>query len=222
MDQMKKYRCSVCGYIYDPEKGDAVGGIPPGTSFESIPHSWSCPRCNAQKDKFHSISGTIHEHNLLKGFYWAEDIAYYAIAIILFISAIAIIGITVTHFIKGFTLINILNVVNDILLVIIILEIFSTVLIYLTERRISLTPFILIGLISSIRRILMVSALMSAHESMSDTDFRRSIEELVVSAGIVIALIISYYVLSRALPSSERCIGCTGLEKRQTDVRDEP
>ncbi len=26
---MKKYVCGVCGYVYDPAKGDADGGIPP-------------------------------------------------------------------------------------------------------------------------------------------------------------------------------------------------
>jgi len=34
---MKKYRCTVCGYIYDPEQGDPDGGIKPGTPFEDIP-----------------------------------------------------------------------------------------------------------------------------------------------------------------------------------------
>jgi hypothetical protein len=26
---MKKYKCTVCGYIYDPEVGDADSGIAP-------------------------------------------------------------------------------------------------------------------------------------------------------------------------------------------------
>ena len=34
---MKKYVCDVCGYIYDPEKGDPDSGIAPGTPFEAIP-----------------------------------------------------------------------------------------------------------------------------------------------------------------------------------------
>jgi uncharacterized membrane protein (DUF373 family) len=147
-------------------------------------------------------------------------VAYYFIAVILFVAACSIIGITITHFLKGFTLINSLYVVNDILLVVIILEIFSTVLIYLTERRISLTPFILIGLISSIRRILVVSALMSAKETTTDVEFNRSIQELLVSTGIVIALIVSYYLLSKVTNSQERCIGCTGYEKREDSKPD--
>lgn len=31
---MKKYRCTVCEYIYDPEVGDPDNGIAPGTPFE--------------------------------------------------------------------------------------------------------------------------------------------------------------------------------------------
>ncbi|HPD57457.1 MAG TPA: rubredoxin [Smithellaceae bacterium] len=47
-----RYVCSVCGYVYDPEKGDPDGGIAPGTAFEDIPDSWTCPICGAEKDKF--------------------------------------------------------------------------------------------------------------------------------------------------------------------------
>lgn len=211
---MDKWKCSVCGYIYDPAKGDPIAGVPHNTPFEALPSAWVCPRCNAVKDKFHKIGEQPLTHEALKRFYLVEDMAYYVIALILFVAASVIIGITVTHFFQGFTLLNTLNVVNDILLVVIILEIFSTVLIYLTERRISLTPFLLIGVISSIRRILMVSALMSVQENMSDVMFNRAIIELVVSAGIVVVLIIAYFLLSKTIVSSERCIGCTGVEKR--------
>ena len=34
---MKKYKCSVCGYIYDPAAGDPDNGIEAGTSFEDLP-----------------------------------------------------------------------------------------------------------------------------------------------------------------------------------------
>ncbi len=30
---MKKYICTVCGYVYDPELGDPDSGIAPGTAF---------------------------------------------------------------------------------------------------------------------------------------------------------------------------------------------
>jgi rubredoxin len=49
---MKKYVCSVCGYVYDPAEGDPDGGIAPGTAFENLPDSWVCPVCGAGKEDF--------------------------------------------------------------------------------------------------------------------------------------------------------------------------
>ena len=49
---MDKWVCQVCGYIYDPEKGDVDSGVAPGTSFESLPDDWVCPECGASKDDF--------------------------------------------------------------------------------------------------------------------------------------------------------------------------
>jgi flavin reductase (DIM6/NTAB) family NADH-FMN oxidoreductase RutF/rubredoxin len=50
-----KYRCTVCGYIYDPELGDPDGGIKPKTPFEELPDSWVCPVCGASKNEFEKI-----------------------------------------------------------------------------------------------------------------------------------------------------------------------
>ena len=52
---MDKYRCTVCGYIYDPEKGDPEGNVPPGTAFENLPEDWQCPECHVPKDMFEKI-----------------------------------------------------------------------------------------------------------------------------------------------------------------------
>lgn len=53
--EMPKYRCTICGYIYDPELGDTDGGIKPGTLFEQLPETWVCPVCGAGKDQFERI-----------------------------------------------------------------------------------------------------------------------------------------------------------------------
>jgi flavin reductase (DIM6/NTAB) family NADH-FMN oxidoreductase RutF/rubredoxin len=47
-----RYTCTICGYVYDPEKGDPEGRIKAGTRFEDIPVDWVCPVCGAGKDKF--------------------------------------------------------------------------------------------------------------------------------------------------------------------------
>ncbi len=50
--KVPKYKCTVCGYIYDPELGDPDGDIKPGTPFEEIPDDWVCPVCGVAKDEF--------------------------------------------------------------------------------------------------------------------------------------------------------------------------
>jgi rubredoxin len=50
----KKWECTVCGYMYDPAKGDELS-IPPGVLFEDLPNDWTCPTCGAGKDLFESI-----------------------------------------------------------------------------------------------------------------------------------------------------------------------
>ncbi len=49
---MKKYRCDVCDYVYDPEEGDPDHEIPAGTPFESLPERWVCPICEASQENF--------------------------------------------------------------------------------------------------------------------------------------------------------------------------
>jgi rubredoxin len=49
---MDKYQCNVCGYIYDPEKGDPTQNVPPGTPFEQLPADWTCPECGVGKEEF--------------------------------------------------------------------------------------------------------------------------------------------------------------------------
>ena len=49
---MKKYVCTVCGYVYDPEVGDPDAGIAPGTAGEVLPDDFVCPVCGVGKDMF--------------------------------------------------------------------------------------------------------------------------------------------------------------------------
>jgi rubredoxin len=49
---MKKHICTICNYIYDPEKGDPGAGIIENTAFNDLPDNWVCPVCGASKDDF--------------------------------------------------------------------------------------------------------------------------------------------------------------------------
>jgi len=50
-----RWRCRVCGYVYDPEKGDPENGAPAGTPFADLPEGWVCPVCGAGKDAFEHL-----------------------------------------------------------------------------------------------------------------------------------------------------------------------
>jgi rubredoxin len=52
---MAKWKCIACGYIYDPDKGDSQSGIKPGTPFEELPDTWVCPVCGVAKDLFEKM-----------------------------------------------------------------------------------------------------------------------------------------------------------------------
>jgi len=49
---MQKWRCTVCGYVYDPAEGDVENGVASGTPFEKVPDEWVCPQCGVGKDLF--------------------------------------------------------------------------------------------------------------------------------------------------------------------------
>ena len=55
-ENMQKYVCDVCGYVYDPEAGDPDAGVNPGTDFANLPQDWVCPLCGAAKDNFSPAS----------------------------------------------------------------------------------------------------------------------------------------------------------------------
>ena len=52
----EKYKCSLCGYIYDPAQGDPASGQPAGTLFRALPEDWVCPICGAGKEEFEPLS----------------------------------------------------------------------------------------------------------------------------------------------------------------------
>jgi flavin reductase (DIM6/NTAB) family NADH-FMN oxidoreductase RutF/rubredoxin len=54
-EDMKQYKCLMCGYIYDPGVGDPDNGVEAGTAFEDLPDDWVCPDCGADKDEFELV-----------------------------------------------------------------------------------------------------------------------------------------------------------------------
>jgi rubredoxin len=53
---MKKYECTVCGFVYDEAIGDPENGIVPGTKWEDLPQDYTCPLCGVGKEDFQEIN----------------------------------------------------------------------------------------------------------------------------------------------------------------------
>ncbi|HEY9898930.1 MAG TPA: rubredoxin [Pantanalinema sp.] len=52
---MRKFRCIVDGHIYDESLGDPDSGIAPGTRWEDVPDTWTCPECGVGKEDFEEV-----------------------------------------------------------------------------------------------------------------------------------------------------------------------
>jgi uncharacterized membrane protein (DUF373 family) len=97
-----------------------------------------------------------------------------------------------------------INFVSDLLLTLIIMEVLGTVVHYLRTRATSLKPFLFIGIISATRGVLAVGARLSVADfqqlsSVNSTEFRFSMIELGVNAGVIIALGLALRLIGRFL-----------------------
>ena len=93
--------------------------------------------------------------------------------------------------------------INDILFIVIILEILRTVVARYTDGVFQLQNFLIIGVIAAVRHILTVGASLTLASGKSQVEFDRSVIELGVSAGIVVALVFAIFLskVSGSLPS---------------------
>ncbi len=97
-------------------------------------------------------------------------------------------GFTTTRLIdQGLGAQDIITLVSDLLLTLIIMEVFGTVVHYLRERETTLKPFLFIGIISATRGILAVGARLSIG-SIPQDEFARAMIELGVNGAVIIAL----------------------------------
>jgi rubredoxin len=60
-----EWRCSICGYVYDPNLGDPDSDVRPGTYFEYLPLDWICPECGAGKEVFETIDEDFEDEEFV-------------------------------------------------------------------------------------------------------------------------------------------------------------
>lgn len=96
-----------------------------------------------------------------------------------------------------------LVLMNDLLLVVILLELFRTVINFLKNRTISLEPFLHVAIIAAVRRLLTIGAEMTLQGDISQVRFNQYQFDALVSIGIILALVIALYIYGLRLNSVE-------------------
>jgi uncharacterized membrane protein (DUF373 family) len=96
----------------------------------------------------------------------------------------------------------VLALVHDLLLVIILLELFRTIINFLKTKTITLEPFLYICVIASTRRILTTGAQISYMDEVGDAVFNRYLMDLGANVLVIVALVLAVYFARRAPPSA--------------------
>lgn len=100
-----------------------------------------------------------------------------------------------TSALSGSFLSSSLTLVNNLLLVIILLELFRTIIRFLETDTLRVEPYLAVGIIACVRRMLTVSAELGDLRQVPDDFFDKYLKDMVMNAGLVIVLIVSIYLL---------------------------
>lgn len=126
---------------------------------------------------------------VLKGIIKADVVLHVIVALSLIASCVAIVYFSMENLLH-LSRDSVLHVINDMLLVLIILELLWTVIRFLKKQKFILGPFLSIGIIASLRRILLIEAQTSMMEHVPV----EKLYEIALSAGVVLVLMIAYYI----------------------------
>jgi uncharacterized membrane protein (DUF373 family) len=96
------------------------------------------------------------------------------------------------------TLMAVLALVHDLLLVIILLELFRTIINFLKTKVITPEPFLYICIIASTRRILTTGAQIASMEGLTDPVFFRYLMDLGANVLVIVALVVAVSLARRA------------------------
>ena len=129
-----------------------------------------------------------------------EDIVHGFLGILLFVIGSLAAAFTLKRLIetRPFFPTGMIQGINDILLVVIILEIMRTVVVRFTDGIFQLDSFLIIGVIAAVRHILTVGAALTMEKDKLGESFNRSLYEMGVNTGIVVALVFALF-LSRSV-----------------------
>ena len=138
-------------------------------------------------------------------FLTVEHLLYIALGAVLAVAAVAaladVVYMLVVAMLDWNGTASLLPTVDRLLFVLMMAEILHTVRVSINSGSLTCEPFLIVGLIASIRRVLVIT-LQSSQVAGSATDhaeaFQTSMVELGVLAGLILVMVASIYILRRA------------------------
>ncbi len=154
-------------------------------------------------------SGRDLRETISSAFTRVEDITYVALGVLLAASALVLVGAAAWFFIQS--LINgdprgsMVDLLDQLLLILMIVEVLYTVQVSFREHSLIAEPFLVVGLIAAIRRILILTAEFSKPAEVLEEAFRNAMYELGLLTILILSLVFSLYLLKKnRVASAER------------------
>jgi uncharacterized membrane protein (DUF373 family) len=151
-------------------------------------------------------------HLAARAFTIVEDVVYLGLGVLLAGSAIVLLISGLVSFVQNLLartmLTNIVPLLDQLLLILLVIELLYTVQVSFREHVLKAEPFLLVGLIAAIRRVLVLTAQFAELKDEVDLVFRHLIIELGVLTFLIVALVVSLVLL--------RKIGVPAVAERAT------
>jgi uncharacterized membrane protein (DUF373 family) len=141
-----------------------------------------------------------------RAFTRVEDVVYVALGLLLAASAIALLVSAGIAFVRtvaaGDVATHLVSILDQLLLVLMIIEILYTVQISFREHALVPEPFLVVGLIAGIRRVLVITAELSNVAQRDADQFRHAMLELGLLTLMVLALVGALGIVRRRAPGA--------------------
>jgi uncharacterized membrane protein (DUF373 family) len=120
-----------------------------------------------------------------------------AVAVALTVGGVILLGVVAYDFVRGLGeapfIGQVLELVSGLLLVFIFTELISTIRVVIARRSVEVEPFLIVGMVAAIRRLIVISA--EAENLLGTAKFRDLMLEIGVLAGTVLVLGVTVFVL---------------------------
>jgi phosphate starvation-inducible membrane PsiE len=141
-----------------------------------------------------------------RAFTRVEDAVYVGLGLLLAASAIALLVASGLDFarslLQGALAVRVIGLLDQILLVFMIVEILYTVQVSFREHALVPEPFLIVGLIAVIRRVLVLTAEFGELLEKGEHVFRNAMLELGLLTGMVVALVVALVLLRKRAPTA--------------------